>query len=276
MDNLTVIDCSVLDPDRGLIGASWAVDVELMGELDQQSMVFDFARVKKVIKKVIDNEVDHKLLIPIDYEGLDCSGRRSVRLEFRYRKNQFLRHTSPASALCRIPAKRVSRESVEEFVTAILLEKLPDNVQDVIVNLHEEQNSGRYYCYSHGLKKHDGNCQRIAHGHRSQIQIWKNGRRSRYLERDLARKWEDIYLGTTEDVINYSHSRIHFEYTTSQGHFKLELPEEAVHLMNCDSTVECIAEHILDMLLQDMPNAEFKVKAFEGMRKGAIAQSEKR
>lgn len=273
VDNLTVIDCSVLDPKRGLIGASWAVDIELHGELDQQSMVFDFAKVKKTIKQIIDAEVDHKLVVPTAYSGIQLSGKKQLKISFDDTGNEQIKHISPSSAVCQINCEKITRKQVIQFLTEKIIQALPNNVEELVIRLRNEAGTGKFYTYSHGLKKHDGNCQRIAHGHRSTIHIWKNGRRNGKHEKSLAKLWQDIYLGSDEDVTNYAHDRIRFEYKTDQGSFMIELPKERVHLMESDSTVECIAEHILEMLQEESPNANFKVKAFEGMAKGAIAQS---
>ena len=271
VDNLTVIDCSILDPERGLIGASWAVDIELHGELDAQSMVFDFAKVKKNIKQVIDLEIDHKLLIPAGYTGLDISEGDALEIEFIDRQQRKYIHHSPASAVCRIAGARVSRESIVAFLEQILQPALPKNVQKLAIELRQEETPGHYYRYSHGLKKHDGNCQRIAHGHRSQIQIWQNGQRAPQLEQDFAQRWHDIYVGTKEDVVSQENNRVRLQYDTPEGQFILELPEQCVHLMDDDSTVECIANHVRELLLSDWPDSEFRVKAFEGIGKGAIS-----
>lgn len=280
IDNLTVIDCSILDPERGLIGASWAVDIELFGELDHQSMVFDFAKVKKTIKQIIDNEVDHKLVIPSEFTGtkiITNDKSDNLHIEFTDNKKEFISHNSPTQAVCLIDCVRVNRSAVINYLSDLIMKELPDNVQQLAIELHEESVEGNYYRYSHGLEKHDGNCQRIAHGHRSQIQIWHNGQRHNGLEKNIADKWHDIYLGSTEHVIDNSNGRIQFKYTTDQGLFELGLPAHRVHLMNCDSTVECIADHLLDLIQSEFneknQKLELKVKAFEGIGKGAISKT---
>lgn len=275
IENLTAIDCSVLDPKRGLIGASWAVDIELQGELDHQSMVFDFSKVKQTIKRVIDEEVDHKLLVPIDYAGTSITWEENMLLNFECSDGALIKHSSPANAVCQIAAKRVGRNQVVAHLTEVILKALPSNVQELDLSLRKESCAGHFYTYSHGLKKHDGNCQRIAHGHRSQIQIMKNGKRHATLEKKVAKLWKDIYLGSSEDVVEHKAGRIRFAYTSDQGQFSLELPEERVHLMDCDSTVECIAEHLLELLVQEQADSkspvQLSVRAFEGIGKGAVA-----
>ncbi|MBV8063608.1 MAG: 6-carboxytetrahydropterin synthase, partial [Nevskia sp.] len=64
VEQLTVIDCAFLDAQRGLVGESWIVDIELDGDLDEQSMLLDFGEVKKRLKRALDSSADHTLVVP--------------------------------------------------------------------------------------------------------------------------------------------------------------------------------------------------------------------
>jgi len=140
VNNLTAIDCSILDPKRGLIGASWAVDIELEGDLDHQSMVFDFAKVKKTIKRIIDSEVDHKLVIPTAYKNVVVDdSKQSVCVDFKLKGGEQLQHRSASQALCLIDCKRITRNKVITFLTEKIHQALPNNVQDVSVQLRKEK-----------------------------------------------------------------------------------------------------------------------------------------
>ncbi|HBL87615.1 MAG TPA: 6-pyruvoyl tetrahydropterin reductase, partial [Alcanivorax sp.] len=52
------------------------------------------------------------------------------------------------------------------YLMDLIRDSVPDNVTEVRVVLREQDTgTAPFYHYSHGLKKHDGNCQRIAHSH---------------------------------------------------------------------------------------------------------------
>lgn len=276
VDNLTVIDFAYLDASRGLVGESWIVDVVLGGELDEQGMVFDFSNVKRTIKRVIDERVDHRLVIPAHYQGLCRSEDEPDSFRWQLTNGQHIDHHSPQEAVVWLDAEKVLPSAVAILLQQELRAVLPANVIDIEISLREEVIEGPYYHYVHGLKKHLGNCQRIAHGHRSPIRIDRNNHRDYSLEHDWAERWKDIYVGSEEDITTRfvdtdGIAYIRFDYEANQGEFSLTLPEERVYLLDTDTTVELIAAHIADQCKAAYPDDGIRVKAYEGVGKGAIA-----
>jgi len=289
VNDLTVIDFSYLCPERGVVGESWIVDIVLDGALNEQSMVLDFGLVKKQIKAIIDDSVDHKLLIPAEHPYTQVShDEDSAQYWVDFMRPQGSYHLScPAEAFAFIDSDRVSIDSVLAYVHAAIRQQLPANVKGLELTLRPEAINGFYYHYTHGLKKHDGNCQRIAHGHRSQIQIYVDNIRTPALEQQWSKRWEDIYLSSEEDLVkpeqlSLSHlaesalgeHHICCAYDADQGRFEMILPRSDNETMPGDSTVERIAEYIAgqvaEQVRQKSPQAEIKVVAYEGVNKGAI------
>ncbi|MBI3171291.1 MAG: 6-carboxytetrahydropterin synthase [Hydrocarboniphaga effusa] len=165
----------------------------------------------------------------------------------------------------------VTVEALAAHLHDALRKALPQNVSDAQVLLRHEVITSAYYHYTHGLKKHAGHCQRIAHGHRSRLQIFINGKRDERQERLWADRWRDIYLGTSADVVAHGKNRIRFAYRSSEGEFELELPAERCDLLSTDSTVERIAEHIAERVAEEKPRMKIEVRAYEGVMKGAVA-----
>lgn len=279
--DLTVIDFSYLSAKRGMLGESYITDVELHGELDETSMVFDFSKVKKTIKRAIDELIDHKLALPADCARLH-TGFEQAQQCVRYTSERgVIQIAAPSDAFVSVPGTVISEQTVAAFLEQQIKPLLPENVTKIVFNLRPEQATGFYYHYSHGLKKHDGNCQRIAHGHRSAIQIYTDGMLSPRLNKLWAERWQDIYLGTKEDLctaealnwLKAEESSYSFRYQSGQGNFELVIPQSHCELVDCDTTVECLAEYIATQLKSLEPAKNYKVVAYEGVGKGAIAFS---
>lgn len=275
---LTVIDNSILNPARGLIGESWLVDLELDGEPDDQGMLVDFGEIKRSIKRLIDEQFDHKLLVPADHAALRVAEYpEGSHLAFALEDGSQIEHRSPRDAIRLIPCEHITADRLAQIIADYLSPLTPDNVAAIRIRLYPEPMQGARYHYSHGLKHHAGNCQRIAHGHRSRIEIERNGQRDRALEDDWAMRWSDIYIGTRSDLIGVSRrdgvEYNEFGYRSAQGNFGLTLPRSACYLIDQDSTIENIAQHLADTLKAAHPDDSFKVYAYEGIDKGAIGSA---
>lgn len=288
VDNLTVIDCSYLCPRRGVVGESWIVDIVLDGALNEQSMVLDFGLVKKQVKAIIDNSVDHKLVVPTEHAYTQITHNEddsAMWVDFTRPDARSVHLFCPADAFAFIDSDVVSIETVTDYLKAVIKREMPLNVEGLSLKLRAEAIDGFYYHYTHGLKKHDGNCQRIAHGHRSRIQIKLDNIRQPVLEKAWSDRWQDIYLGTAEDVAPHDtlqlsdkaqqealdSTHISYSYCADQGLFELTIPRSENDVIDTDTTVECIAEHLAASIKKQHPDSDVEVRAFEGVGKGAIA-----
>ena len=289
VNDLTVMDFSYLCPTRGMVGESWIVDVILDGGLNEESMVQDFGIVKKQLKKIIDDYVDHKLVVPADHEHTkiyppDAGGR--VQVDFIFANNLPIQLYCPPEAYAFVykldgQAAVITKASLTAYLKDVITTHLPQNVHDIEIILREEDIQSPFYHYTHGLKKHDGNCQRIAHGHRSKILISQNGKPSQQWQLYWAKRWSDIYIGSNEDVVESKAlsftvsdaSLVYcFKYEASQGVFEMAIAKQVCELIAYDSTVECLAQYILEQTQLETPDM-LTVMAFEGVGKGAIISS---
>ena len=274
--DLTVIDFSYFNNQRGLLGESWIMDIELSGELNAIGFIFDFGKVKKTIKTLVDSQVDHKCVVPSKSKQISIQEEGdSYTIKYVYPDKKIIELHSPKSAFCFFDFDEVTLANMENYLETLILKALPSNISNIKVHLREEVLDSDYYHYSHGLKKHDGNCQRIAHGHRSKIEIAHNGERVKSLEAAWAKKFEDCYIGTEEDlnsviILNKIDYNV-FEYSTNQGFFKLTIPIIKCILISEESSVENIAHYIAKTTVALTDLRPIEVRAFEGVGKGAVA-----
>jgi 6-pyruvoyl-tetrahydropterin synthase len=286
VNDLTVMDFSYLCPKRGMVGESWIVDVVLDGELNEESMVQDFGHVKKNLKRLIDEYVDHKLLVPAEYSGAEViHDEQNDQVEVRFTcsdKRSIMLHC-PAEAYAFVYSDVIDMDSVGVYLKEVLATHLPENVDNITLGLREEVINTPYYHYTHGLKKHDGNCQRIAHGHRSRIDILFDGKSCLDSQAYWAKRWEDIYIATREDEISYADRKLQgsvetpadyycFAYESSQGYFELLIPKSDCEVIDTDSTVECLAQYLLQEQKRLTPEGICQVIAYEGVGKGATVK----
>lgn len=274
VDNLTNVDFSYLHPQRGLLGESWLVQLVLDGSLNDQGMICDFGIVKKAVKQWFDTYIDHALVVPTGLANLRLTqAQGETQVDWRYPDGRSFYCRSPQQAIALVELEQISEAGLAAWCKDQLLALFPEQVKGLEISFVAEPIAGDFYHYSHGLQQHDGNCQRIAHGHRSKIEIFLDGQRDAQVEQYWAAQFCDIYIGTTTHLVTAPGVEHHYRYQAPQGTFELRLPADKCYLIDTETTVEQIACHLAAQVKQAYPDQDVTVRAFEGVGKGAIASA---
>lgn len=288
--NVTVLDYAYLDDHKGVVGDALKVNVEFIGKTDKEGVVYDFSYAKKKVKDIIDRDCDHRLVIP---SGLMKVKDNLASFTFAYGLNEeSVEYRCPRVGLCEIPSRHVSVATIQTYLEDIILKEMPETVDAVKITLESEvlPEGKATFHYTHGLKEHYGNCQRLFHGHKNTVDVFVNNINEPELEHYLATnlfkgnihfcKWENVVNKTEvieivgEDNIFGLHGNIPFveiSYTSEQGTFYGKLPGKSVFFMEQESTVENLSMLFAKLVKEHVDSEDsVRVHAYEGIAKGAI------
>ncbi|AWN15764.1 6-carboxytetrahydropterin synthase [Salinisphaera sp. LB1] len=269
VEHVTHIDCGVLDAEAGLRGATWLVDATLTGRRGEDGMLFDFGPAKRLLKAEIDALVDHRLLVPARVPGATIDG---YRIDFTTRSGDRYRYVGPASATTVFDTAAIEPRALARWLEERVGPKLPANVEALKIDLRAESISDAAYDYTHGLAAHDGNCQRLAHGHRCRLAVTIDGVARADIAQAWAKAWQGVFIGHRADLTTPADAeRLGFGYRAPQGEFALDIAAARCVLLEGPPTVENIADHIASELAARHPGHLVAVRAYEGVGKGAIA-----
>lgn len=287
-DHISVLDIAYFDKTKGLVGASYQVNVEFVGKPDEEGILIDFSLAKKAVKNIIDEICDHRFVLP---KGMAKLTEDRFQLELSYgAKSQQLYYEGPRQAICEIPSQYVSTNHIASYLEQEMSNHFGEQFEQVKIQL-EEANLGSkpILNYTHGLKQHYGNCQRLFHGHHNSVDIWVNEESRSDLESWLVRDHlkGNIHFCFVENIVNKEQVLdslegeygipnkcpfVEIKYQGNQGMFRSILPSEEVYVLPIESTVENLSSHFAKVIQSKTgPKDRIKVKAYEGINKGAIS-----
>ena len=299
MERLVNLDFTYFDVKRGLVGETLLVECTLTGPQNTEGMVLDFGHLKPRVAHALEQSIDHQLVIPryaTDHQGpcvhiTPCPQQvGNTRLRLGNTEDALLL-SMPDAGFTLIETEIITLERLEHHLKATILNThWWDNRWRLQLRLFPEPMASDtpFFHYTHGLAKHKGACQRIAHGHRSRLQISVNGQPHAALTAFWRQQWQDIYLGNALDQAPDSQdARYHFAYRSPEGHYALSIPAKRVYLLDRETTIENIAQHVADasarlitqgqmrevtdVTVEEGSALTIEARVYEGVYKGAIA-----
>ncbi|HYX34034.1 MAG TPA: 6-carboxytetrahydropterin synthase [Oligoflexus sp.] len=295
INDVDKIDCAIFDPSVGVVGQSWYVDITVSGQLDSNGFVYDFSHLKKLVKQVLKSSLDHTLIIPVQsklvhYQETDRGELWRLQAKSRLTGvNSEWSYLCPKGAVYPIRSVQVTREIVEQECSRLVRHRLPEEIHSVEIHLRKEEERAGYsfFRYSHGITGHEGLCQRLFHGHRSVVEVYVADERRHDLEQWLAHEvlGSIVHIASMSQLVNPAadlrpgvrsehQTPLTIAYEASKGHYEATVPANRVFLVEGETSIESIAQELARLIGNEGVDlgVPIKVKCFEGIGKGAIAE----
>lgn len=284
--NVTNLDFAWLDAKKGLLGESLNVAVALEGEMDERGFIMDFGPCKKWIKNLVDQHLDHTCVVPMQSPALKVLGKDELRMSFEFHSDQGnFTYEAPRHTLVLLDEDELTLSSFAKYLEEVAQSQLPERVTSVKFTLTEDPQfkSSANYRYTHGLKLHEGNCQRLFHGHRNPLEIYTNGLRQERMEVFLCDYFKQVHFVPLSSIVSstetlklavrdlQSQENLKISYQAPQGEFTAEIPVKDCFILDEEPSIERITEVAWAIVKKEFGIADstsLVVSCFEGLTKG--------
>ena len=122
-----------------LHGHTYAINVKIYGEKDEQGFIIDFSLLKSNLREIAD-KLDHRILIPEKNKYVVKAGKE-IRINFDGKKYVF-----PREDCIFLPIKSTTAENLAEYILRELLKKMdvPKNVKKIEIGVDEGFGQGAW------------------------------------------------------------------------------------------------------------------------------------
>lgn len=130
-----------------LHGHNYRAGVELEGPLDENFYVFDFTRLKRLLKEIVDR-LDHRMLLPAQSEQIQAvEDGNEVRVTYRDKRYVF-----PRSDVVLLPVPNTTAEMLARWIAGQLREALGATVPGLrAIQVEVEESFGQRAVYREEL-----------------------------------------------------------------------------------------------------------------------------
>lgn len=277
IEDVDRIDSAFFDPERGICGGSWHVDIAVSGPFDDNGFIYDFGPLKKAVREVLKGRIDHVLFVPVLAPGVTVrQGQVGPVHQLRTRDGEHWEYEGPEGSVRPVRATEITRPLLEEECTRLLQAWMARPELHLTVRLREERGTDEsvFFRYTHGIQGHAGLCQRLFHGHRGLLRINLDDEERPDKARELVRNLfgdRSIHVATREQLTGEdAGGGSQLAFSASLGRYRGIVPRERLLFTEGSTCIEFLAGHIGRILAtREPPGTRISVACYEGIGKGA-------